>query len=503
MATTFTAGNGALWAQIDGPNTLPVYLGCHQLGDIEEPQGDVELIYCPDPSAPNRFKVVGSVQGAAGSVTTSVTTDVTDELDYLERVLCPFPIYVHMVKAGRKDVFTNFDRTFILTGARVTSKGLTALAARTPDDNSRSEQSFDLSGEELLRFVVLTLSQQTIVNVDAVNNIAFCNDQACRTDEDPAIDSCQVGYATLDAAAVTEAEVYTTINGATWAATVADPFAADEHIMGLGCFELGRNSVRVIVGNGVTDASAPPLIAYSDDAGANWTTVELGPSALNGQFVATRHSLYVHDRNAIWVGDDQGAIYKSEDAGITWTVLDDGTLLGGADCTGLHFADADVGFAVGEANAILRTLDGGTSWAVITGPTAQAAVDIECVFALDRNRVWIGYADGDLYFTEDGGALGNASWTARSFTGSGVGAVRAIQFMNDHIGYMLSNGATPTAGLNYVHYTIDGGFTWIRMDAITGNNGLNDLHLCDLWKMYFCGEPTDTPTGLIATGTVV
>ena len=299
MATHFTAGMGALWAQVDGPNTLPVYLGCHQLGDIEEPQGDVELIYCPDPSAPNRFKVVGSVQGAAGSVTTSVTTDVTDDLDYLERVLCPFPIYVHMVKAGRKDVFTNFARTFIPTGARVTSKGLTALAARTPDDNSRSEQSFDLSGDELLRFVVLTLSSQTHATPEAANNIIFCNDQACRTDEDPAVASCQTGYAACDAGAGVTAEVLTTINGATWAATAADPFAADDHLLGLQCIELGRNSTRIIVGRGVTTASVPAEIAYSDDAGATWTKVELGASpGTDAQFISSRHALYAHDRNA-------------------------------------------------------------------------------------------------------------------------------------------------------------------------------------------------------------
>ena len=34
MAHHFVAGEGALFAQIDGPNTIPVYLGCHQIGDV-------------------------------------------------------------------------------------------------------------------------------------------------------------------------------------------------------------------------------------------------------------------------------------------------------------------------------------------------------------------------------------------------------------------------------------------------------------------------------------
>ncbi len=501
MATHFKAGMGALWAQPDGPNTAPAYLGCHQLGDIEVPQGDVELIWCPDASAPNKFKVVGSVQGAAGSVTTSVTTDVTDELDYLEQVKCPFPLYVHMVKAGRKDVFTNFDRTFILTNARITSMGLTGLTARTPDDNARSEQSFDLSGEELLRFIALTLSQQTITEANAINDITFCNDQSCRTDEDPAQDVCQIGFAACDAAAAASANVLYTSNGASWAATSADPFGNDEHISAIECFELGRDETRVVVARGVTDASNPPEIAYSDDNGATWTNVTLGGSSQNGNYIPRHGSLFALDRNNMWAGDDQGVLYKSTDAGITWSIIDSGSALGGA-CNAIHFIDENVGWAAGAGNAIISTLDGGTSWSSVTGPTAQAGVAILSMFVLDRNRVWLGYDDGDLYYTIDGGANGSSSWSARSFTGSGTGDVKDIKFLNEYIGYLLHDGATAANGLNYVNYTVDGGYTWQRLSAISGNNGLNALWLCDISTIYFCGEATDGSIGLIAKGSI-
>jgi len=492
MATHFTAGMGALWVQVDGPNTQPVYLGCHQLGDIEEPQGDVELIYCPDPSAPNRFKVVGSVQGAAGSVTASVTTDVTDDLDYLERVLCPFPLYINMIKSGRKDVFTNFDRTFVLTGARITSKGLTALAARTPDDNTRSEQSFDLSGEELLRFVVLEVTRQTVSEVNSLNDITFCNEQACRTDEDPAQASCQTGYIACDPAGGGTANILATTNGSTWTATSADPLGTDEIAMAIECFETGRDAVRILVARGSTDASNPPEVAYSDDAGVTWTSVDVGSD--NGEFVQFQHAMYAHDRNSIWLGTDQGVIYKSDDAGLTWTQVDDGTTMGTEGVNAIHFIDADVGFCVGDANAFARSLDGGVSWSAITGPSATDA--LLCVACLDRNRVWVGNDDGELWYSNDGGT----TWAQRSFTGTGVGEVRDIKFMNDHVGYMLKNVATPANGGNNIQYTIDGGYTWTAVTT-PENDGLNALWLCDLWNVYAVGE-AESSLGFVAKGVV-
>ncbi len=49
MSEQLLSGEGAIWVQPDGPNTETFYLGCHVLGDIDEPRGDLSLKYCPDP----------------------------------------------------------------------------------------------------------------------------------------------------------------------------------------------------------------------------------------------------------------------------------------------------------------------------------------------------------------------------------------------------------------------------------------------------------------------
>jgi hypothetical protein len=256
-----------------------------------------------------------------------------------------------MSKAGRKNVFTNADRTFVFGNTQVTSRGLTGLTARTPDDNTRSEQTFDISSEFLIRAFAPTISRQTITETSNINDITFCNDQRCRTDEDVAQDACETGYAVTDAPAGSPsatANVVATTNGSTWAATAADPFAVTEDIIAVECFEVSRDDVRVIVARGTTDGANPAEIAYSDDSGATWTAVDVG--SVNGEFAPTRFSLFALNRDNVWMTSDGGYIYYSSDAAITWTAQESGSITSSA-WNAIHFVDSDTGFVGGIATA--------------------------------------------------------------------------------------------------------------------------------------------------------
>lgn len=494
MAThNFVSGEGALWAQINGPNTAPVFLGCHLLGDIDQPDGDIELIYCPDPSGPSRFKVVGSVKGAAGAITGTITTDVTDDLDELERARCPFTLFVMMSKAGRKDVFTNFDRAFVLTNVSITSKSLQNLVARTPDDNQRSEQTFDISAETLLRLKRHTVSQQSISETANINDITFCNSQSCRTEEEAAQDYCQTGFAVANhvtGSPAASANVLKTTNGATWTATGADPFQVGENLIAVECFDLSRDSVRVIVGRGDADAGSPVQIAYSDDNGASWTVVAV--NALNGHYIPNSHAMFALNRNNIWIGTSHGYIYYSSDAGLTWTAQE-AAVISSTAWNAIHFVDENVGWAAGGTNKIARSVDGGTGWSSITGPSARSGDNVLTIFAIDRNRAWIGYDSGHLYYTNDAGV----TWTERTFTGSGSGDVRSIKFFDDSLGFLLTDTTGPVTTL---HWTVDGGYTWEDLTT-PSNNGGNALYVCNEWNVYIAGNAVGG-TGFIAKATV-
>jgi len=406
--TPMVAGQASIWIQPSGPNTKPDYLGCHEVGDVEEAQGDVTFLYCPDEKKTGKFKVVGSVQGEPDTPTFSLMTTVKKTGDWLEKVVCPVPIYVHKQSCGRRDVFTNYDRSFALNKARITTKTLTNLASRTPDNTDESMQEFELSCEEVLRVLGLTVGRQSIASVRDLYDIVFYNEASFCGDCGPASDACEKGMVAGAGDYAAKAALYVTEDGgATWTAAAADPFAVGENISALVAFSIGRSTVRVLAARGTADGANPAEVAYTDDDGATWTLVNVGST--NGQYVTSGNALFALDQFHIWLATNDGYIYFSEDGGGSWTVQESGTLTASA-WNAIQFISDLNGWVAGNTNEIAYTEDGGVTWTAVAGPAAQAGVHVLSLFQVDEYNIWLGYSDGDLYYTMDEGA----HWSVRT-----------------------------------------------------------------------------------------
>lgn len=481
------AGDGVLWIQPDGPNTAPVLLGCHLLGDVAIPRGDLTLRYCPDPRQPNLFKPVLSYRGEPGPATTTITTYVQRLMDYLEEVACPLPIYVHKRLCGRADTFTNYDRSFIFTNAEITNEGLTGLVAREPGDQTASEQSFDIASFEVLRVAGVTniaVARQSIGETQDLLDIAFCNDRRCASACGAAQPICDDGFVVGQVPAGSpgiDSDVwYTNNGGGTWAFD-GNPFAVGEDVSSAVCFQVGRDTTRWIVARGTTDALNPAEIAYSDDGGTTWTNVNVGTT--NGQYVIRGNGLFALNQYHIWCVTTGGYIYFSADGGLTWTAQESGVITTN-DFYGVHFIDEANGMVVGASDTVLVTTDGGNTWTA--GTATGGGDDLLCVWLVDSDRAWVGAdeAAGDqtLYYTTDGGV----TWNPRTFAGSATGNVEDIQFVNEHCGWMIHDTAAP---VGTIFRTIDGGYNWeaLTMPA-TANTGLNALWACDCNTAFAVGN---------------
>jgi photosystem II stability/assembly factor-like uncharacterized protein len=483
MATNLLAGQASLWIQPDGPNTEPKYLGCHSVGDLAEPKGDETILYCPDPAQAGRFTPKNSFTGEPGSVTATVETDLRKTADYLEDIgKCGLPVYIHKVSCGRRDVFTNFDRTFILNPAKVTNASLGNLAARDPANEAESTQSFDLSSLLLIRGFPMEANRVSISDTENITGIAICGEERCEGDcgaSQSEEDYIYLATEALAASAANVANVLVSVAGAAFAATAADPFAGGEDIQGIQCFRVGRDTIRVLVARGTTDAGNPAEVAYSDDNGATWTAVDVGST--NGEYVSNGHALFALDRYHIWLGTDGGRIYFSNDGGVTWTVQES-AVISATDVTGISFADGDIGFAVYTGGEVASTTDGstpGATWSQ-TGAVSGSVAALD-IHAVSSYFVWVAGSDG-LFYTHDAGD----TWAER-----GAYAIAAVDFLNE-----LEGMAVGSASSGLIYQTIDGGYDWQPLAAIT-NTGWLDVKMIRSKLGYASGNATGG-TGMLA-----
>ena len=482
------AGQASIWAQPDGPNTQPQYLGCHEMSDLEDPEGDVNLAYCPDPARSGGFRVTGSWQGAPGGPpTTTLTVPVGKTGDYLEHWPCPGNLILNKVDCGRRDQFTNRARAFALYRAYRTGRTYQNMAARSPEDEGESMLEVPFAAEDVLYLYGLSAARQSIAALGNLKAIDFLDDAQCGGDCGPARGVGQIGVAAgepLAGSAADFAALYITQDGGgTWTAAAADPFGAGEEIAAVAVFSVGPGAPRILVARSAGGAGDYPEVAYSDDLGATWTVVEVSDVA--DDVVAT---LYLLDQYNIWAVTDDGYILKSEDGGASWFVQDAGEVAGGESLGAVAFANPRVGYVAGSNNTLAVTEDGGLSWTAVIGPAAMAAQAATVVGVFSARSVWVGYDSGNLYYTEDGGA----SWHERSFPGSGAGEVAALAFVHPMVGWMLFN---PTVGAPRILRTIDGGYTWEPL-ALPTSMPANGLCAVDENTVFIAGDVEGT-TGFV------
>jgi len=466
--TTFLAGESSVWVQPYGPNTEPKYLGCHSVGDIPEPKGDSTQLWCPDPARTGKFTSKRSFRGEPGISTTTITTDLRKTADYLEDLSangCPFPFFIHKVSCGRRDVFTNFDRSFVLRGVEITTSTLTKLAAKDPADNGESGQTFDISMQEVLRVFPMEISRVSVTETEDITGLTVAGEDRCEGSCGAAQkpeDDLFVSSKALVGSAANTADVLRSLNGGAWTATVADPLGAGMDIMGLVSFSMGRGVTRVLVANGKTQAAHPAEVSYTDDNGATWTTAHVGTT--NAEYIT---SIFAFDRYNVWVGTSGGRIYFSSDAGVTWTVQENAVISATA-VVGISGYDDDNLMAIYTGGEIAVTSDGST-WASTTSSGLTTATGVKMI---STYSAWAVGAQG-MYYTTDGGV----TWTKRNSY-----AIGAIDFLNEMFG--LAAGSAANAN---VYMTIDGGFDWQVLPAVT-NGGFTFLKILTTKLAYVCGK---------------
>ncbi|MBX2971954.1 MAG: T9SS type A sorting domain-containing protein [Flavobacteriales bacterium] len=133
-------------------------------------------------------------------------------------------------------------------------------------------------------------------------------------------------------------------------------------------------------------------IYRSTDAGATWTLMQSGQSASN--YITAIQFVDENIGYASCYGG--GKVLKSTDGGLTWTSIAPEPLVFIRD---LHFFDALTGVAVGSAGHVIRTTDGGDTWTMMGG-TPQSTISI---FFTGRDTGYAVGTGGQVVRSLDGG----------------------------------------------------------------------------------------------------
>ncbi len=166
------------------------------------------------------------------------------------------------------------------------------------------------------------------------------------------------------------------------------------------------------------------------------------------------------------VVDEVGQVYKSSDAGATWSAatVTPSSLSPAED---VQFTTLLDGWVIGQGSGLHHTTDGGETWTPVPDfQGAYVAVDVK------GTNIWAANVTGNYYRSSNGGS----TWVQGNLPGFPT-QIRDMEFYNGNIGYAVGMSG-------YASRSDDGGVTWQVLPTPNGNDNFTDLHLVganELW----------------------
>lgn len=483
MGTTIFSRMASVYVQTQ-PGRTPVYLGdCVDLDGIPNPRfGGIDLATCWNRRR-DGFKVLGKTKSAPGPIEYTLTEMLQTSASYVRTLGCPFYLYALFATCGDAGVFSNWDVAGIVAQNDIKEDNLKDVYKHTEDGNVSVEVA--LSGiPPRYDPLPLVASREDTTETRALNAIANCGNLFCGDNCAVQTIPCDNWYAAGDGAGGSKANVLKSADaGTTWVSTAAQPFAVAQNIAAMVCFEMGRGQNRLLAYR-ENVAGAHTAVAYSDTGGATWTTIELNTT--DGEGGTGPKSLIALDWQHIWAVTSGGNVYFSSDGGETYVDQNASGASGATRLNAVSFVDEKIGYAVGNTDTIIGTIDGGAHW---VAETATGTGDgLLAVTTFSQYRLIVGTnnatAGGSLWMSFDG----TATWEEKIFVGHASEQVKDMDFWNECVGLILTDEPTSVSDKSSIHQTINGGDAWREIPDMPDNSGLNAVIMCGINEAIAVGE---------------
>lgn len=197
--------------------------------------------------------------------------------------------------------------------------------------------------------------------------------------------------------------------------------------------------VKPFGNNGFMAVGLNGVIWRSEDAGETWSLIPSGTQAW---------------LSALWLGEDgkgfacgtSGTLLQTSNAGLTWTPVTSNT---GSWLLSIHFFNSSLGYATGASGQVIRTTDGGETWVPIVTP---GNANINAIWAFDQHLVFAVLSNGILMKSENQGV----SWES-VLIHPYAEALRTIVFYGNY-GII--------AGRKFTFFTANGGLNWANSHSM-------------------------------------
>lgn len=460
------------------PDHAPSYQSNMKAGAPSYSAGDIEKIEVPDPNTFDGFIEVGVIRGDSDRPSITVTgryaADIKSTLLRLARQGCAVDVQINFGQCTNPSNNNTFTKKVIIEAAYLTDWEAEDLGALGTDERAMVNEEATISGRDIYEIVPVNWAEK---GGDVITNelldVTLCDTPSCGDCETES-NGCKRIFAISSAAGgspTTPADVVFSLDGGTTIyAHDIDTLGTSDNPSGIIC--LGDNLVVV--------SEASESLHYAPIADFNAYTDPAFTEVSTGFVVGAGGRKMSATPNRIYIAAADGYIYMTENPASGVTALESGSLTT-SDFNDIVAYTDDFVVAVGNAGQIVKTENGAT-FASVPSPVG-VGVNINTVKVYNKTTYLIGTSNGRLYYTLNSGE----SWTEKTFTASGTGAINHIVSAGETVLYMSHTVSSRAKIL----VSVDGGNSWVVAPQSSGSlplaDRINRLAACEELPEYVFG----------------